>query len=522
MDLSQLSPDQIQALRQQVSERALKASQEENLADFIKGGWHILEPSNPLQWNWHLSLICAYLEKVSSREIKRLICNIPPGTMKSLIVSVFWPAWTWATDSSHRFLCGSNDESLALRDAVKMRQLVTSEWFQTRWGDKVTMDRQQDEKGLFANENRGHRQSQSMTSSVTGKRGQTLIIDDPHDAKNLSDVKREQVLNAWREGWTSRMNNPNEDAIVVIMQRLHSEDLTGYLLSLKKEPWIHLIIPMRYEGESTFDAGKDINRPDLFDPRTYPGELMFESRVDEVAALAQEEQWGPYNTAGQYQQRPSPKGGGELRLDWLMTYKTPPKRCNKIILVDPAGERKPGVTGKRDNTAMGVFGKGQDDQYYLIDGVRDRLNLVERTELLFEWHHKYKPKGVGYEQYGAQSDIAHIQAEMEVLDYRFKIIELGGSLKKEDRIRRLIPLLSQGKIWLPERLMKPMVDGTSRDIIADLIEVEYSHFPVSKWDDFLDMMSRICDDEMKIIGPMEAKPMPTFKRRAYTDSGVGY
>jgi phage terminase large subunit-like protein len=523
IDISKLSSEQVKALRKQVEARARIKRQEESLEHFIKAHWHILEPANPLQWNWHLDTLCAYLEAVSKREIRRLIVNIPPGTMKSLIVSVFWPAWQWATDPTHRFLCGSNDETLALRDAVKMRQLVLSPEYQENW--KVSMDTKQDEKGLYANQNRGHRQSISMTSTVTGKRGDTLIIDDPHDANRMTDVQRMRVLENWDDGWSSRMNNAETDAIVLIMQRLHQEDLTGHLLELKEERWIHLVIPMRYEGVPTFDAGKDLGRPELNDPRTTEGELMFPSRVSERTARAQEEVWGPYNTAGQYQQRPSPKGGGELKQEWLMYYKAPPpkSKANTIILVDPAGERKQGVVGPRDNTAMGVISKDDNDNYFLVDGVRDRLNLVERTELLFEWHQKYKPLAVGYERYGMQTDIAHIQNEMEITHYRFKIIELGGNMKKEDRIRRLVPLLAAGKIWFPEKMPTVMKDGTVRDIVDDFLKIEYLPFPVGKWDDFLDMLSRICDEEMSFRSPARSRRRHKVPiKRGFTDRAVGY
>ena len=522
LDLSKMTPKQLKALQLEVGRRARKAGCEDKLAEFVKAGWDILEPSNPLQWNWHLDALCAYLEAVTRRDIKRLIVNIPPGTMKSLIVSVFWPAWIWTKDPSHRFLCGSNDEKLAMRDAVKMRQLIEDPWYQENWGSKVTLSKEQAEKGLFANTARGHRQSQSMTSTITGKRGDTLVIDDPHDANKMSDVQRVDVLESWDDGWSSRMNNPSEDAIVVIMQRLHVEDLTGHLLEHKQEPWIHLVIPMRYEGVQSFDAGKDIGRPDLVDPRTEEGELLFPARVNLQAVLTQEETWGPYATAGQYQQRPAPKGGGEFKKDWVMRYKIAPKRFNTMILVDPAGERKPGVVGSRDNTAMGVFAKDQLGNYYLIDGVRDRLNLNERTDLLFEWHAKYNPSLVGYERYGMQTDVAHIRMEMERNQYRFKIIELGGNMKKEDRIRRLIPLFSNGKIWLPERLDKLMLDGSTRDIIEDFITIEYAPFPVGKWDDFLDMMSRICDEEMALKGPVKKAPRTRMVSRQYTDRAAGY
>ena len=530
LNLEAMSDDEITALRQATSRIRQKKEQERSLAAFIRAGWDILEPGRPLVWNWHLDTLCGYLEavvrgeEINGRIPRRLIVNIPPGTMKSLVVNVFLPAWIWTTSPSYRFLCGSNEGTLATRDSLKMRQLVSSEWYQDFWGDDVTLSKEQSEKTLFTNTARGHRESQGVTAKITGKRGDMLIWDDPHDAKGTeSDVQRQEILDAWDNAWSSRLNDLNTSPVIIIMQRLHANDITAHLLGKDEQDWMHLVIPMHFDPAMTFDPDKDIGRPDLADPRTEEGELMFPDRFNDKAVSELEEDLGPYGTAGQMQQRPAPKGGGELETKWIMRYKNPPRRSNKVILVDPAGERKPGVTGPRDNTAMGVWGLGEDENWYLLEGVRDRLNLVERTELLFEWHRKYKPKLVGYEQYGAQSDIAHIQSEMEHNDYRFKIVELGGKLKKEDRIRRLIPLLHAGRIWLPEHLRKRMIDGTVRDIVEDCIKIEYEMFPNSLFDDFLDMTSRLCDEEIKKVKPPSKTVVPMLRQQPRMgDRGVGY
>ena len=438
--------------------------------------------------------------------IQRLIVNIPPGTMKSLIVSVFWPAWIWIDDPGYRFLCGSNEGTLATRDSLRMRQLIESQWFRGHWGDRVTLSHDQGEKTLFTTTARGHRESQGILGKVTGKRGNLLIWDDPHDAKQAdSDVMRQAVLDAYDNAWSSRRNNLATDPIVVIMQRVHSNDITAHLMK-KDQGWVRLAIPMRYDPDLTFDAGADIGRPELNDPRKKEGELMFPQRFPEKAVKDLEEDLGPYGSAGQLQQRPSPKGGGEFKESWVMYWKQPPRGGNRYILVDPAGERKPGTKGKRDNTAIGVIEVGHDGNYYLIDGVRDKLNLVERTALLFKWHRQYKPLGVGYEQYGMQSDIAHIKDKMETESYRFKITELGGSLHKEDRIRRLLPLFSKGRFWLPETLHRTDVNGKTVDIIDRFIEEEYKPFPVAKFDDFFDMLSRIMDEAMEVSTPQQPAP----------------
>ena len=685
--LDNITPAEADAILMQVDYTIDRLNMEGSLSEFIKGAWHVIEPGRELVWNWHLDTLCAYLEALHNRKVtglRRLIVNIPPGTMKSLVVSVFFPVWTWIDRPSEKFLCGSNEATLATRDALSHRRLVESDWFQKRWGIKVVemedsvteeqpnvqISKDQAEKTLFANTHRGHRQSQGMTGKITGKRGDCLagnmlvttelgqvriddlctmdnpprvlshndqygaleykqiinsrvlqtytttdvithsgrlitctldhrfysngeyegaerinreglglsmlsedqtvlesdkaresefvfrrrspidvydievednhnffvegilchncgIIDDPHDAKQTeSDVQRTEITDAWDNGWSTRMNDPNESAVIVIMQRLHVKDLTGHLLAKKGQGWVLLAIPMRYDPDITFDAGKDLGRPDLNDPRTEEGELLFPQRFSEEAVRIMEIDLGPYGAAGQLQQTPNPKTGGELKREWLRFYKTPPFGGNRYIIVDPAGERKKGGSkkGKKDNTAMGVLEVGADGNTYLVDAYRDKLNLKERADILFKWHREHNPLGVGYERYGKDTDIVYLEERMEREGYRFNITELGGAMAKEDRIRLLIPKLSAGRIWLPETLYRTLQNGETVDIINQSIEQEYLPFPVGEYDDFWDMFARIEDPEMaKLIArPKKKKPPPRVRGQKMRDRTVGY
>ncbi len=525
-----MNPSEAETVLAQTIHQIEKMKMAGSLKEFVFGAFHILEPGRKLIWNWHLDTLCGYLEALDRREIRRLIVNIPPGSMKSLIASVFYPTWVWIHEPSHKFLCGSNAQPLATRDSLKMRQLVTSEWFQLRWGIEVIeaedgyeeeiplvkLNPEQSQKVLFANFEHGHRESQGILATVTGKRADTLIIDDPHDAiKAESDTIRVAITHAWDTGWANRMNDVAISAVIVIMQRLHVTDMTGYLLDKPDQGWVRLAIPMRYDPDFTFDAGKDIGRPELNDPRTVEGELLFPERFPEEEVCINEGDLGPYGTAGQLQQQPNPKGGGEFRREWLNHYMKKPQRGHTYILVDPAGEKHQGTKGKRDFTAMAVIRIGADGNYYLIDAYRDRLGLQERTDILFRWHEMYHPLAVGYEKYGMQSDIVFIKKQMEDLDYRFKIIELGGSLAKEDRIRKLQPLFSTGIFWLPQTLFRTLWDGKTVDIIDQFVEQEYLSFPVAAFDDLFDCIARILDPDLdrKIQKPKKSKPRPKAPRR---------
>ncbi len=500
----------------------------------------MLEPSTKLQWNWHLSTICGYCEAILAGKITFVVFNLPPGTMKSLIISVFFPAWCWTTQPHLRYLCGSNDGQLATRDAGRMRDLVRSDWYQDRWelrsidGDDpdslqrawVRLSHDQDEKTLFSNVKSGSRQSLSVMAKVTGKRGHMIIWDDPHDTEQVeSPAKRQAVLDKYDSSWSTRVNNLATSPRIIIMQRQHVNDMTGHVTKPgSPERWIKVAIPMRYDPSNTFDAGRDIGRPDLNDPRTVEGELLFPELFPEEAVKTLEVRLGPYRAAGQLQQRPSPKSGGEFKREWIMRYTQKPKGGNRYILVDPAGERKKNNLGeKRDNTAMGVFELCADQNYYLIDAYRDRLNLQERTDILFDWHRKYRPLGVGYESYGKDTDIVYLNDKMEMESYRFRIQPIAHRLAKEDRIRQLIGLFSAERMWLPQELYRTLFDGRTVDIIEQFIETEYLPFPVAVFDDMFDMMSMILDDSMKTVFPkLSARPAPTMRPFRPYDPSTGY
>lgn len=208
---------------------------------------------------------------------------------------------------------------------------------------------------------------------------------------------------------------------------------------------------------------------------------------------------GPYTFACQLLQNPIADATQGFKREWVRIYKNRDGAgMNKYILVDPAGAKKKGS----DYTAIGVIGLAADRNYYLLDAVYDRLNLTERTNHLIRLHKKWRPLAVGYEKYGKDSDIEHIQHVQELSNYRFDITPLGGQLKKEDRIKRMIPMFEQNRFFLPENLFHRDYEGKLIDIVEKFLSEEYDPFPVGLHDDFFDMLSRICDEDVNVIWPM--------------------
>jgi len=290
---------------------------ERSLIEFVRQGWHVLERTRFVE-GWHLEAIASHLQAVTNGRITRLMVNVPPGAMKSLMVSVFWPAWEWGPRNRPglRYLSTSYSENFAKRDARKMRDLIESEWYQSRWGDRVRLTRAGETS--FANTAHGNREAMPF-GSLTGGRGDRVIIDDPHStekAESAADIER--ATRIFRESVTTRLNNPKRSAIIVIMQRLSEKDVCGQIESLGLE-YEKLILPMEFEPERRCRTSIGCT-----DPRTTEGELLFPQRFSRETVERDKHIMGSYAVAGQFQQRPAPRGGGMFRREWFEIVKAAP------------------------------------------------------------------------------------------------------------------------------------------------------------------------------------------------------
>jgi len=229
--------------------------------------------------------------------------------------------------------------------------------------------------------------------------------------------------------------------------------------------------------------------------------------LSETLLLQKRRDMGPYTFSCQMLQDPVADKTSGFREEWLAYYEhlDDTSKWNKYILVDPANSKK----NSSDFTVMEVIGLAPDNNYYLLDAVRDRMNLTQRTNKLFELHRMHNPRAIGYERYGMQSDVEHIQTEMERRNYRFQIIELGGSLAKEDRIRKLIPVYEQRRFYSPKRLAFVDCEGTTRDYVQLYNSEEFLSFPVCVHDDMLDCRARIMDP---VLGAEFPKTQTKAKR----------
>jgi len=474
---------------------------------FTERAFPIIEQGDKFQANWHIDCICEHLEAVFSGQIRRLVINVPPRTLKTTIAAIMFPAWVWTNAPESKFITCSFKFERARSMSAKFRQIVTSRWYKKNF-QNVKIDPSQAEKHNIHNLSRGQYYASSM-SSVTGEGGDYVIVDDPLSPDDsLSDQIRNDVNETIRNTLFSRFNNPNTGRFVLIMQRLHDDDPSARLLN-SGDGFAHLNLPAEDSPGRTITIGNATWK--------YPESgLLFEKRLGNDVLAAKRNELGPYNYAGQYLQRPSPPEGGELKTTAVRYYrKINPKGMNIGIVCDPAGgeevNRKKKKTG--DYTVFIVYGLGPDRNYYVLDMVRDRLNPTERVKTLFGLHRKWmvesgKNPVVGYEKYGMMSDTHHIREKMASESYNFHLIELGGRTPKETRIRKLIPILEANRLWLPENFMYKDSEGRNIDLTHELVFGEMTNFPFSKYDDMLDCASRMLDDDMQISWP---KPSRAWK-----------
>lgn len=338
-----------------------------SLARFVKMAWKVVEPSDELRWGWSLDAICEHLEAVTDGQITRLLMNVPPGCMKSLLTGVFWPAWEWGPKglASNRFIGASHEQNLAVRDNLKMRRLVSSDWYQQRWPLKLVHD--QNAKIKFENVSTGFRQACAV-SSMTGNRGHRVVWDDPHSVEGaLSDPVRETAIRIFEETLPTRLNDPEKSAIVVIMQRLHEGDVSGHIIE-KGLGYDHLMLPMEFERERKCSTSIGFS-----DPRTVEGELLFPERFPADVVARDKKILGTYASSGQFQQNPTPRKGGFFEADNLTIVDYVPRMTAVIRYWDKAGTEEGGAY-----TAGVRMGRGTDGLFYVLDVVRGQWGAVKR------------------------------------------------------------------------------------------------------------------------------------------------
>ena len=361
---------------------------EESFAYFLEQAWPYIDPNVDFQPGWHIDAICEHMEAVMYGDIRKLIINVPPRTSKSSIVTIAFPAWVWIHQgysplcgANVQFLCGTYSQRLSNQLSNKFRSLINSEWYQKRWGRGYRFQITQDTVVEFNNDRGGRRQATSVTGAATGLGGNIMLLDDPHNAREgHSKIARERVIDWFDQTMSSRFNNPKKSGLVLVMQRLHVNDLSGHFLSKDDPEMVHLFLPMEFmlDRKCYTSIGWE-------DPRTKEGELLLPERMGPREISTFKNYLGPYGYVGQHQQMPMVVGGGILKAEYWCIWPDPkslPPFDMILASLDPA------YTSKQENdysacTIWGVYRDQYDISRVLLLGHwQERLEFHELIEKL--------------------------------------------------------------------------------------------------------------------------------------------
>ncbi len=461
-----------------------------SLREFGRQAWHVLEPSTPFVPGFHIDAIVKHLEAVTRGEIRNLLINVPPRHMKSLLVSVFWPAWEWILHPERRWLYSSYGLHLSIRDSLKCRRLIESPWYQRLFGHHFALTTDQNTKTRFDNDRSGYRLSTSVGGGVTGEGGDRIVCDDPHNVADVaSDSVRKTSIDWWDVAMSTRVNDPKTSAKVVVMQRCHQRDLSGHLL--EQGGWEHLCLPAEHEGPTrTTIIG-------FSDPRTEIGELLWPDRFgpQEIADL--KVSLGSYAAAGQLQQRPSPAGGGIFKRHWFRYWQPRGANLPPIIVRLPDGSTQSIIAEEapyrvddhlqswdcafkgldKSDFVVGQAWARVGARYILADQIRARMDCPTTVQAIRDLSKKW-PAAIAK----LIEDKANGPAVIQMLAQELHgIIPVNPSGGKVARAQAIAPLIEAGNIFLPHPESAPWVN----DFIEECVQ-----FPNGAHDDQVDAMTQ--------------------------------
>jgi len=442
-----------------------------SLVWFIRNAWPLVERTE-YKHNWHIDLIAAHLEAVTRGELRKLIINIPPGSMKSLSVCVFWSVWQWIIHPSLAQLFTSFDISLTTRDADRVKTILTSEWFLERWGHKVRIDPSEpvrdfqcyDARGQFTG---GWRYSTSVGGKTTGRHPDVRVIDDPTKPKGVTKQALEDTKLWWQNTMRSRARDPSTVATVLIMQRLAEEDLAGYFLSTEKD-WTHVSIPLE------FDSSRRCVTPYGMDPRKEEGESFWSERFTlEVIRAIKRETPDVATWSAQYDQNPTPPGGNVFKVEWLGAdhrWTTLPDGGTWAQSWDFS------FTGESSSDwVVGQVWLSVGSKHYLVDQTREKADFSRSLQLIQNVTEAWPKTVAKLVEYKANGPAIVSALENKVSG----LVKIKVSDSKVARARAVAPLLEAGNVLLP----------ASAPFLLEL-EQELLSFPRGKHDDQCDAMTQ--------------------------------
>jgi predicted phage terminase large subunit-like protein len=474
------------------------------LADFLRQAWPVVETTTPLGWGWHLDAMCEHLTAVTAGQIRNLCITIPPGCTKSILVSVMWPAWSWIQNPGLRWLCAANEGDLATRDSLSCRKVVQSDWYR-RLFPNVQLVSDQNVKTWYQTSEGGHRLATTVSSNVTGKKGDILLCDDPNDAKKVHSTAERRGVQSWWDGaFYDRVNDFKTGRRVIIGQRTHREDLMGYVLATGE--FEELRIPEEFVPSKRY-----ITSIGWTDPRTEEGELLRPDRFgpEQVTAAKKKP-----NYPAKHQQDPKDAEGAKFKAHWLKYWHWDTDAAH-IVLTDDRGPYKfrlsgaplfatcdPAASAKRtaDFTVFSVWANTPRGDLIWVDCIRRQVEIPDQPKLLQEVYDKHQFRFIGIEAVASN-------ASMYQFATRMNLNALKCTPKGQDKLTHAqgaIILAEGGKLWLPG---PGAVTGFPIEEVANEL-LSFTGTTEDDHDDALDSLSYACDIRPRLIGSLSGVDRP--------------
>ena len=467
-----------------------------------------MPPSRPLKIGRHTRSLCERLTQAVDDwmmgQSTYLMVNMPFRHGKSDLVSRALPAFFLGRCAGFQpdIIMSGYGTSLVKGFSKKVQSIMRSESYQALFPGVLPDDIRRAAEEWAVSGSQGVVVAQGLGGAITGKGGNLIIVDDYCKNREEAESKtmRDKVWDSFSDDLMTRTNSPAA-IVIVCATRWHEDDIAGRILqSMQKDKdypsFESLVFPARKSGPDGWDT--------LF-PELYSKDWYERQRA----------QLGSYSSAALLDCVPVGDEARVFRREWLRYYDSPPSSDSMYVyfFADSANSKKE----EADYTTIWVVGYGKDGNYYILDGVHDRLSLSERTDALFELHRFWKPRAVFWEQVGAMSDVSHIQYVQSAQNYRFSIFPLSQRIDKETRIRSLQPIFEAGRMWMPKHLYKTNVDGRRQDIIECFVEDEYLPFPSVRHDDMLDPMADITHKDLIGLATFPAELDDNSRKVANTD-----
>jgi predicted phage terminase large subunit-like protein len=443
-------------------EQILKAILRQDLSSFIAKSFYEINPGTEYLPNWHIDLIAYYLQEVTNGNIKRLIINMPPRALKSVCVSVAWPAWILGNKASSRIMAASYSQSLSIKHSMDSKLIMASDWYRDLFQETI-ISKKHNQKSKFLTTQNGFRMSTSVGGVATGEGGDFLIIDDPHNPTHINSKKRRDFVIEWYERtFSTRLNNKKTGAIVIVMQRLHEEDLSGYLAN--KKGWEILKIPAIATESKVYQIGSrpiEIRR----------GDILHAGREAHEHLKIAEEELGSHNFAAQYQQDPAPAQGGLLSDANFLFYEY---MIHDFEYIAQSWDTAIKAKSSSDYSVCTVWGV-KYGKYYLLHMLREKFEYPALKAAALSIAAKWRPKYILIEDKASgQSLIQDLKHETDL-----RIIAIKVSQDKITRFSRATEFFLNEQVYLPDK-----------KYIKDLVIKELTMFPNSKNDDIVDSISQ--------------------------------